>query len=52
MPSRDFGDCFKLDVSKEVVPYNTYTYGNVKMGAVSIQSALDIWSDSDKQPVF
>ena len=49
MPLRDFGECFKLDVSKEVMPYNVYTYGNVSMGACSIQSALDILKDDDKQ---
>ena len=49
MPLREFGKCFKLDVSKEVMPYNVYTYGNVSMGACSIQSALDILEDGDKQ---
>ena len=48
----EFGKCFKLDVSKEVMPYNTYFNENVKMGAASIQSALDILSDSDKQPLL
>ena len=38
---RGFGKCFKLDVSKEVMPYNVYTGENVAMGACSIQSALD-----------
>ena len=46
---RDFGECFKLDVSKEVVPYNVYTYENVTMGACLIQSALDVLKDGDKQ---
>ena len=32
------------------MPYNIYTYDNVSMGAASIQSALDILSDADKQP--
>ena len=49
MPLRDFGKCFKLDVSKEVMPYNVYTYENVTMGACSIQSALDILKDADKK---
>ena len=44
MPLRDFGKCFKLDVSKEAMPYNVYTYENV-----SIQPALDILKDEDKQ---
>ena len=26
MPLSDLGKCFKLDVNKEVVPYNVYTY--------------------------
>ena len=30
------------------MPYNIYTYENVSMGAASIQSALDMLSDSDK----
>ena len=49
MTLRDFGKCFKLDVNKGVMPYNVYTYGNVSMGAVFIQSALDILKDDDKQ---
>jgi len=31
------------------MPYNVYTYENVSMGAASIQSALDILKDEDKQ---
>ena len=31
------------------MPYNVYTYENVNMGACSIQSALDILKDDDKQ---
>ena len=46
-----FGKCFKLDVNNEVMPYNVYTYENVNMGACSIQSALDILKDDDKQHV-
>ena len=52
MPLRYFGKCFKLDVSKEVMPYNVYTYENVTMGACSIQSALDILKDDDKQHIL
>ena len=48
MPLRGFGDCFKLDVSKEVRPYEIYTYENVGNGSASIQSALDLLNDSDK----
>ena len=41
--------CFKLDVSKEVMPYGVYTYENVTMGACTIQSALDILKEDDKK---
>ena len=43
MPLRDVGKCFKLDVSKEAMSYNVYTYENVSMGACRIQDALDIF---------
>ena len=49
MPLIYFGKCFKLDVNKDVMPYSVYTYDNVNMGACSIQSALDILKDDDKQ---
>ena len=49
MQLRDVGECFELDVSKEVMPYNAYTYENVSMGACRIQDALDILKDDDKQ---
>ena len=49
MPLREFGECFKLTCHKEVMPYNIYTYENVSMGAASIQAALDILNDDDKQ---
>ena len=52
MPLRDFGKCFKLDVNKEVMSYDVYTYENVNMGAASIQSALDILKDDDKKTLF
>ena len=42
MALRRCGKCFKSDVSKEVMPYNVYTYENVSMGACPIQSALDV----------
>ena len=42
MPLRYFGKFFKLDVSKEVMPYNVHTYENVSMCACRIQDALDI----------
>ena len=31
------------------MPYGIYTYGNVSMGACSIQSALDVLKDDDTQ---
>ena len=49
MPLRYFGTCFKLDVNNQVMPYNVYTYENVNMCACSIQSALDVLKDCDKQ---
>ena len=49
MPLRDFGKCFKLDVSKGVMPYNVYTYESVNMGACSFQPALDVLKYDDKQ---
>ena len=49
MALREFAKCFKLDASKEVMPYNVYTYEHVTMGARSIQSALDMLKDDDKQ---
>ena len=49
MTLRDFGICFKLDVNKEVMPYNAYTYEHASMGACSTQSALYILKDDDKQ---
>ena len=52
MPLRDFGKCFNLDCHKEVMPYGIYTHKNVDKGASSIQSALDILKDDDKQHVL
>ena len=49
MPLRDFGKHCNIDVSKQVMPYNVYTYDNVTMGAASIQSALDILKDDNNQ---
>ena len=34
------------------MPYNVYTYENVNLGACSIQSALDILKDDDKQQLL
>ena len=52
MPLSGVGTCFKLDVNKEAMPYNVYTYENVIMGACNIQSALDILKDDDKQQLL
>ena len=53
MPSRDRGEYSRnLMLHKEVMPYNVYTYENVNMGACSIQSALYILKDDDKQHYF
>ena len=52
MASREFGKCFKLDVPKEAMPYNVYTYENVTMGAACIQPALDTLKDDDKHHVL
>ena len=52
MPLRGFCTRFKLDVNKEAMPYNVYTYENVNMGACSIRSALDILKDGDKQKLL
>ena len=49
MPLRDFGKCFKLGVSKEIMPYSVYTYGHVTMGGCRIRDALDILKNDDKQ---
>ena len=49
MEIKRFGKCFKLDVSKEVMPYKVHTYENVTMGACTIQSALDTLKDDGKQ---
>ena len=42
-----FGKRFNLKCYEEVMPYNIYTYENVRMGAASIQSALDTSKDDD-----
>ena len=52
MTLRGFGKCFKLDVSKEAMPYNVYTYENITMGVCSIKSALDILKDAYKKQLL
>ena len=49
IPLREFGDCFKLDVPKEGMPYIIHTYESFSNGSASIQSALVILNDSGKQ---
>ena len=41
MPLSGFGDCFKLHVSNEVMPYEIYAYEHVSMGVRCMQDALD-----------
>ena len=52
MALREFGKCFKLDVSKEVMPYKISTYENVSMGACSIQGASYVLKKEDKQQLL
>ena len=42
MALNEFGKCVKLAVSKEVMPYNIYTYENVSRGTSSVQDALAV----------
>ena len=42
MALREFGKCVKLDVSKQIMPYNIYTYENVSRGTASVQDALEV----------
>ena len=44
-----FGQCCNLACHTKVRPYNVYTHENVRMGAASIQSSLDVLTDEDKQ---
>ena len=37
------GECFKLAASKEIMPYNIYTYEKINMDACSIQNASDVF---------
>ena len=39
---REFGECFKLDCHKEVMPYEIYTYENISIGVCCIQDAVDV----------
>ena len=52
MALSQFGKCFNPTYHKEVEPYNVYNYENISMGACSIESALDILKDVDKQQLF
>ena len=46
---REFGKCLKLDVSKEIMPYNIYTYENVSRGTASVQGASEVLKQEDTQ---
>ena len=49
---REFGECFKLDCHKEVMPYEIYTYENVSMGVCRIQDAIDVLKTEDDKQQF
>tara|TARA_R110002126_G_scaffold95523_4_gene224391 strand:+ start:95 stop:3511 length:3417 start_codon:yes stop_codon:yes gene_type:complete len=40
MPLRDFGKCFSLDQDKDLMPYDTYTYNNMKKQFIPLQECL------------
>ena len=42
MALRSFGECFKFDCHKEVMPYEIYTHENISMGVCCIQDAIDV----------
>ena len=52
MALRELGKRFKLEVSKEGMTYNAYTYENVSMGACSIQDALDVLKQEDEHQLL
>ena len=49
MPLRKFGECFKLDVEKDIMPYPIYTPVNIDKVYVPITSALHYVKDKEKQ---
>ena len=42
MPLSDFGKCFKLNVNKEVMPYDLYTEKNINKIYVNIDDGINI----------
>ena len=52
MALRRFGECFKLDCHKEVMPYEIYTYANVSMGVCRIQDAINVLKTEDDKQQF
>ena len=40
-PLRDFGDMFKLDVEKEIMPYNLYTKANVSKKIIATDVCIE-----------
>ena len=48
MPLRNFGKSFKLDVKKEIMPYDLYTEENVITQHMSIDYCLSFIDDKDK----
>ena len=39
-PLRKFGDMFKMDIEKEIMPYNLYTNENVKQKYIDVQECV------------
>lgn len=48
MPLRAFGDCFKLEIDKEVMPYKAYNKDTIKMPSISIDYALQFLDPSER----
>lgn len=52
-PLRDFNECFKLTVSKEVMPYALYNVcGNVEKRFIKINDALKFINDEENKKIF
>ena len=49
MPLRKFGECFKLEVEKDIMPYAVYTPVNIDKVYVPITSALHYVKNNEKQ---
>ena len=48
MALSEFGECFKLDIKKEIMPYELYTEDNLNREYVSITDAIDVITKSIK----